>query len=182
MAENESAETAEVEETEGDEFDKDRALKTIRAQREKEKAQAAEIKRLKAIEAEVEEAKAKEAEASKGLETKLAEAEAANVELKSQLAKNEVKADFLAKAGARGYEDASLAYLAATDAGVLGELDPATGKVGVHDFDTLEEQYPALAGEAQEQRGFESGDAGVRGQRGKASVASQFNKTVRASL
>ena len=183
MAENESAEETEVEETEvEDEWDKPRAQKTILAQREKEKIDKAEIKRLRAIEAEVEKAKAEEAEASKGLETKLSEREARIKELESQAAESGVKADFLAKASERGYNDPNLAYLAAKDAGVLGEMDPATGKVGIHDFDSLEEKFPALDGEAAEQRGFGTGDAGVRGQRGKTTVGSQFNKAIRSRL
>ena len=184
MAEIESADTEaeEAEVVEEDDFDKERALKTIRAQRESEKLNKAEIKRLKAIEAEVEEAKAAEAEASKGLETKLAEAEATNAKLQSQMATNKVKADFVAKAVERGYTDLNLAYLAAMDAGILGEMDPETGKVGIHDFDTLEEKYPALEGEANEQRAFGMGDAGVRGQRGKQTVGSQFNKAIRGGL
>ena len=165
-----------------DDFDKERALNTIRAQRAKEKEQAAEIARLKAIEAEVEQAKAEEAEAQKGLEQKLAEREARIEELEAQANEVSVKADFVAKAGARGYEDPQLAYLAARDAGVLGGMDPETGNVGEHDFDKLEERFPALAGEARERRGLESADAGVRGHRGKRSTADIFNTAIRESI
>lgn len=184
MAKNESAETT-VDEAgvdEVDEFDKERALKTIRAQRANEKEQSAEIARLRAIEAEVEKAKATEAEAQKGLETKLAESQARIAELESQAAESAIKSDFITKAGERGYKDPGLAYLAAKDAGVLGELDPATGNVKVHDFDNLEERFPALAGEASEERELGTGDAGVRGHRGKTTVGSKFNKAIRGAL
>jgi len=167
-------------EDEEDAFDKDRALKTIREQRKVEKAQGKELAELRKYkEAADAEALAK-AEADKDLETKLAEAKAELKEVRAGQTSADVKADFLRVASLRGYEDPELAYLAAKAADVLGT--PKDGKVGDHDFDVLEEQYPKLASEAGDKRGFGSGDASKKGRKAGTTVNDQFNSVVRRQM
>lgn len=173
-------ETPEVKEevetpAEEDDFDKARAMDTIKKLRAIEKEHKSLLK-------EKEDAAAAEAEAQKSLETKLAEAQERIGELESKETKAAIRADFIAKAQARGYGDLELAFLAAEAQGVLGTKDPKTGVVGDHDFEALEAKFPLLAGEAEEERGFGSGDAGVRGKRPKATAASGFNDSIRGAI
>lgn len=184
MAEEESVATEEPTEEVDDlgDFDKDRALATIKAQRASEKSLKAELAAAKAAEAELAALKQAEDDAKKSAEQKLAEKDAKIASLNAQIAKTAVKADFMAKATSpeRAYLDPELAYLAAEAQGCLGSYSPKTGQVEEHNFDLLEEKYPALRGEGD--GATLTGDAGVRRVGSANNVGSQFNQAVRGAL
>lgn len=166
-----------------DGFDKERALSTIRTQRAVEKKQKAELADLRAFKADADEAEAEKEEADKDNEQKLAESNAENTDLKAQLTERDVRADFerqaIEEAGIDP-EDLELAYLAAKEQGLLGDMDPKTGQVGAHDFDTLAERYPALGGEGTGRA--LTGDAGRTGRGSTSSVGKQFDAAIRDVL
>lgn len=172
-------EGTEVEEgTQEEEFDKDRALDTIRKQRESE---AAAKERAKELEAELSKYRAadeEKAEAEKALEVKVAERDATIKELKGVIAQVHVKNDFLVKAASEGIADPDLAYLAAKEQGYLGEYDPKEGTVGDHDFEALGEKFTTFKGEGFKQ----TGDAGARGKGKALTPGEQFNQSIRARL
>lgn len=175
-ADEKAAAEAEAEESEGDDdFDKDRAMATIDKLRGIEK----DYKAMKRAQAKADE---DAAEAEKDLETKLADRDKRIEELESEKAEKVIEANFVTKAVERGYADPALAFLAAKNAGVLGSTDPKTGEVGDHDFEKLEETFSSFAGEAKEETGFGSGDAGVRGKKGKKTPASGFNGAIRGTI
>ena len=166
-----------------EDFDPERAMRTIKAQRESEEALKAELAKYREEE---EKRKRAEEEAQKTLEQKIAEREARIAELEAQAEERLVKADFISKAAARGYTDPELAYIAAAAQGVVGAADPKTGVVGDHDFDALEARHPSLAAEAEDEAdkragGF-SGDAGVRGRKAAKTPGDLFNEGVRGAI
>lgn len=166
---------AEVEE----DFDKERALRTIRSQREAEKALKSELAEAKAAQEELAAIKAAEAEKTKSAEDKLAEARATIKALENRIAEDALRRAFEAEAAERGYDDPKLAFLAAQKEGLLGKVDPKTGEVVTgHNFDKLEEMYPTFRGEG----GDITGGAGVRSKGNTQTVNSQFNRTVREAL
>lgn len=161
-----------------EDFDPERAMKTILRLRDIEKEH-------KALLAEKEAEAAAKAEAEKTLEQKLTDAQARIAELEAQAATKDVRADFIAKATAQGINDPGLAYLAAKEEGLLGELDPKTGEVGDHDFTELGNRFPSFASaddEEEEGSGGFGGDGGVRGRRTKPTAKSVFNDSVRSSI
>ena len=164
-----------------DDFDPERAMRTIKAQRESEEALKKELAEFRK---EREEREAAEAEAQKTLEQKLADREARIAELVAHQAEKDVRADFIAKAVERGVKDPKLAYLAAKEEGLLGEADPKTGVVSDHNFEALGERFPtfATADEDEEETGGFGGDAGVRGKRTKRTPGSVFNESIRGTI
>lgn len=171
----------EVEPDQGGEFDPERALATIRKQRAEEKRLKEQLAEARAAQEELQALKQAEADKQKSLEEKLAERDAEIQALKASIASGRTKEDFARQAVERGYDpgQVELAYLAAKEQGLLGKYDPKTGEVGKHDFETLEEKYPALQGEP---LGF-TGDAGRRPTGGQArTVNSAFNSVVRQSM
>ena len=160
------------------EFDSERAMKTIKAQREAEKKLKADLAEAKEKLGKFETEESAKAEAEKGLETKLAEREARIAELETSILESAVKSDFMTKAIDRGYEDPALAFLAAREQGVLGDVNKETGEVGDHDFEALEEKHPALASEG----GFNSGDGGVRGGQVGKKPDQVFNGLIRKAI
>jgi hypothetical protein len=174
---DESAETDESknEETPApeDDFDKDRALKTIRAQREEEKRLKAELAKYKAEEE-------AELEKQKSLEQKLAERDASIQQLEGRLANQLVEQSFKEEAREKGIADPELAFLAAEKAGLLGDYDPETGKVGAHNFDELSERFPTF--EPKEAGTGPTGDAGRRGGVSGKTPADSFNESVRSAM
>ena len=165
-----------------EEFDKDRALATIRAQRKVEREQKEELKELRAMKAAKEAADEKLAEADRTAEENLEASKAREAVLLDKLAAQEVRADFEREALSEEIgidpEDLELAYLAAKEQGLLGEMDPDSGLVEGHDFDKLAEKYPAIfGGDGSSQS--RTGDAGKTGRGKKSSVGDQFNKAVR---
>jgi hypothetical protein len=185
----EEVEGAEGAEEGAEDFDKERALKTIRTQREAEKRQKEEIASLKAALAEFQSQEEAEAEGRKTLEEKLADAKATIKKLEDSIQEKEqaeiaskVRNDFVEKAAERGYASPALAFLAAREQGLLGEYDPKTGTVGDHDFETLEESHDQFATEAERTGGRATGDAGTRGG-GKVNTPSKtFNDLVRGGI
>lgn len=170
---------------EDDDFDKERAMKTIHAQREVERKQKEELKELRAIKATRDEEAEAKANADRTAEEKLAKSEAAQQVLRDELDAEKVRADFERQALSEEIgidpEDLELAYLAAKEQGLLGTRDPDTGLVEGHDFDTLAEKYPALLGGGGTSQG-RTGDAGRKTTGKKNSVGAQFNKTVYDAL
>lgn len=164
-----------------EDFDPERALRTIRHQREVEKEMKARIAELEAKASKLDEIEEAEREAQRSLEDKLAAREQRIAELESKIQEDAVKAAFIQEAVSRGYEDPELAFLAAKAQGVLGQYDPKTGKVGEADLGALEERHPLLAAEAAGTR-FGAGDAGTRSRKPGSSVSDQFNATVRDAL
>lgn len=180
MAEEVAHEVEESEETE-EEFDAERALATIKKQRAAERKLKAELAEARKAQEELDKIKQAQEDAEKSAADKLAEREARIASLEAKIAEDAIKADFYRQGAERGIADLDLAYLAAKEQGLLGERDAQAGAIGVHDFDKLEELYPALAGEGRVKD--LTGDAGVRGLRGKTgTVNSQFNKAVRGAL
>lgn len=150
----------------GEEFDPERAIKTIRNQRDLEKQLKEKIRDLEA-----------KLDGAKTAEQQAQEAQQQIQALEARLAEREVRSDFETKAQER-FSDAKLAYLAAKQEGLLGKYDPESGEVSDHDLDKLAEKFPALV---KGQGPGADGDAGRgRGQGGNArTVNDQFNRIVR---
>lgn len=184
MSEENKNETPESQETDEvtEEFDAERAMKTIKAQREAEAKAKADLASVMEKLAKYEEAEQAEAEKNKSLETKLVESQSRIDELQGKILESAVRADFMQKASERGYEEPHLAFLAAKEQGVLGEVNPETGEVGDHNFETLEEKYPSLADEAEGSGGFFSNDGGVRGGKPGKKPDQVFNDLIRSVL
>jgi hypothetical protein len=174
---DESAETEENENEETpapeDDFDKERALKTIRAQREEEKRLKAELAKYKAEEE-------AELEKQKSLEQRLADRDADIQQLKGRLANQLVEQSFKEEAREKGIADPDLAFLAAEKAGLLGDYDPETGNVGAHNFDKLSERFPTF--EPKEAGTGPTGDAGRRGKATGKTAGDAFNESVRNAM
>lgn len=168
-------------EIDGKEFDPERAMRTIRQQREAEKELKAELAKYR-------EAEEAELEKKKSLEQRVAERDQRISELEGTLTELAIRGDFERKGLELGYdaEDLVLAYMAAKEEDLLGEYDPKTGEIEAHDFDTLHERYPKLAPSGDEgggQRRDRFGDAGVRSNKGNARTpADQFNDSVRKAI
>lgn len=174
-----AAEEEALEEGTEEEFDKERALATIKKQREEEAAAKERAKELEAELAKYREAEEAELEEQKKLEVKLSERDERIKALEAELAETHVKNDFLATAVDKGIADPELAYVAAKTQGVLGEYDPKEGTVSDHDFEALGDKYPSFRAEGTEQ----TGDAGTSGKRGKAlTPGEQFNQSIRSRL
>lgn len=167
-----------------EDFDPERALRTIRQQRQAEKELKAQLAEAQAKAAELDKIKAAEEEAQKTLEQKVAEREARIAELEAQISEGRQKADFVSRAAARGYIDPELAYLAAKAQGVLGEYDPKAGTVGEHDFEALETAHPTLAAQAAEEGVLKAddGDAGRRGRKATKTPNAVFNESIRGAI
>lgn len=122
-AEAEANEAAKKLEIDGEVFDPERAMKTIRTQREAEKELKAELAKYR-------EAEEAEAEKKKSLETKVTERDQRISELEGTLTELAVRGDFERAALEAGFDqdDLVLAYMAAKEEGFLGEFDPKTGK------------------------------------------------------
>ena len=181
-AEKAATEAAEAEAAakakEEEEFDPERALETIKKQRESEKAAKERAKALEEELAKYKSAEEQKAEAEKALEVKVAERDAALEAKDAQIAELHIKHSFVAKAAAKGLADPELAYLAAKEQGLLGTYDPKQGTVSDHDWDKLGEKYPSFATSAE----AEAGDAGARGKGKVTTPAAEFNKAIRGSL
>lgn len=158
-----------------DEFDKERAMATIKKQREAEAAAVAKAKELEAELAKYRTADEAKAEAEKALEVKVAERDEALKGKDAQIADLHVRYSFEREAVAKGVADPGLAFLAAKEQGLLGVYDPKVGVVSDHDWDGLAEKYPSF----KSQEGDKTGDAGARGKGATAGPADQFNSAVR---
>lgn len=156
----------------GEEFDPERALNTIRAQREAENELKEKLRKYEAAEQE-------ELDKQKTLEERLAERNARIQELEKQLAARDAAADFKAQAEEAGITDPELALLVAEREGLLGEFNPETGKIegGKVDFGKLVERHPILAGEKQERK--PTGDAGRLGGGKVLTPSERFNRAIR---
>lgn len=176
VTEEQEAATAVVE----GEFDPERAMATIKKQRESEAEALAKVKeleeRLSAYQSE-EEAKA---EAEKALEVKVAERDAALKAKDAQIADLHVRYSFIQEATEKGVADPALAYLAAKQEGLLGAYDPKEGKVSGHDFDALGERYASFR--VEESAVSKAGDAGARGKGTTMTPGDQFNEAVRQAV
>ena len=180
-----AAEEAEEKEQEaatgGDAFDADRAMATIKKQRESE---AAAIQKAKDLEAELakyrtaEEAKAEEA---KTLEQKVAERDQALKAKDAEIADLHVRFSFIQEAAALGIADPGLAFLAAKEQGLLGTFNPKEGTVSDHGFDKLAEKYPSFAA-TEDSPTAKAGDAGARGKGATQGPGDQFNQAVREAF
>jgi hypothetical protein len=165
----------------GTEFDPERAMRTIKTQREAEKELKAELAKYR-------EAEEAELEKQKSLETKLTEREQRISELEGTLTELAIRGDFERKGLEMGFdqEDLVLAYMAAKEEDLLGAYDPKTGEIEAHDFDTLQERYPKLSPSGEQDGGQNRqrfGDAGVRSNQGSARTpADQFNDSVRKAI
>lgn len=169
-------------EIDGEEFDPERAMRTIRKQRESEKQLKDEL-------AQYREAEEAELEKQKSLETKVTERDQRISELETTLTSLVVRHDFELQARNMGYDEDELvlAFMAAKEEDLLGAYDPEAGEVGEHDFETLHERYPKLApsdeGEGTYSVANRQGDAGVRSNKGNARTPSdQFNQSVRQAI
>jgi len=164
------------------EFDAERAKRAIENSRESEKKLKAKLAAKDKKLAKYLEVEEQEAEAKKSREEKLDEREAKlkTKEVAAEL--RDVKQDFVAKATERGYEDPSLAFVAAKEQGYLGSYNRKTGVVGDHDFEALEESHNTFAAEAGRSGEGATGDAGARGAGSTKTVGSQFNAKVRDSI
>lgn len=178
------AEETTVEETDealeaAEEFDPDRAMATIKAQREEEKRLKAALAEARKAEEELQAIKSAEQEAQKSLEEKVKDREAKIADLEAKIAERDVKEDFARKAGEVGISDIELAYLAAKEQGLLGEADPESGDIEGHNLDKLLEMYPALQAE-RTQDFSDNGGAGVRkATQRSATPGTLFNDLVR---
>lgn len=164
-----------------EDFDPERAMATIKKQRESE---AAAIQRAKELEAELAKYKSAEeqkAEAEKALEVKLAERDEALKGKDALIAELHVRLSFEREAYHKGIADPALAYLAAKEQGLLGEYNPKEGKVGEHDWETLAEKYPSFAASTDSPIA-KTGDAGARGKGATSTPGQQFNEAVRSAL
>lgn len=159
-------------EIDGEEYDPDRALKTIKAQRESEQALKEKLRKY-------EEAEQAAAEAEKSLEVKLADRDAEVSELRKGLALRDAADTFLAQAEDAGIADPRLALLVAKENGLFSTYDPKTGEieVGKVDFDKLVEDHPVLQGEAPGRK--PTGDAGRRTGGKTLTPGEIFNRSVR---
>lgn len=169
-------------EIDGEAFDPERAMRTIRQQRESER----ELKEALSKYREAEEA---ELEKQKSLETKLTERDQRISELEGTLTSLVVRHDFELEARQMGYDEDELvlAFMAAKEEDLLGAYNPEDGEVGKHDFETLIERYPKLApsdeGGGTYERNNRRGEAGVRSTKGNARTPSdQFNQSVRQAI
>lgn len=167
----EETEDKSTEETHEDDFDKERALKTIRAQREDEKKLKAELAKYRAAEE-------AELEKQKSLDQKIADRDVKIQNLETELSNLQVETAFKQEAREKGIMDPDLAFLAAKEAGLLAH-DPETGKVEF-DFDQLAERFPTFA--PKEGGAGVTGDAGRRGSKGKKSPGQVFNDEVRGAM
>lgn len=168
----------------GEDFDKDRALRTIKAQREAEKALKAQLAEARKKAEAYDAAEAAKAEAEKTASERLAERDATIAELRRTLDERDIKDSFKAQAADLGVDDADLdlAYIAAREQGLLGSRDPGTGEVAKHNFDRLAELFPSLfeGGGAEGPR--ITGDAGRRGKGKALEPGDIFNRTVRDAI
>lgn len=157
----------------GKPFDPERAMATIRKQRESEDALKEELAEFRAQEA-------AKAEAEKTQEQRIVEKEARILELEAALAMRDANAEFKAEAEEAGIADPDLALLVAKEDGLLGTYDPKTGKVKKHkvDFDALVEEHPVLAGSRQSGERV-PGDAARVGGKEPRTLGAQFNRAVR---
>lgn len=191
MADNSAADAAEKEGTEeqeavvdaeeSEEFDQQRAMATIKKQREAEAAAKERAKELEKELAKYREADDAKAEAEKALEVKVAERDEALKAKDVQIADLHVKFSFDKEAREKGIADPALAFLAAKEQGLLGAFDPKEGKVSDHDWDKLGELYPSFAAQESSPTA-KTGDAGARGKGVTKTASDQFNDAVRGAL
>ena len=161
-----------------DDFDPERALKTIRHQRQVEKELKARIRDLETANARLSEQEPKSGSDRQKLEDQLRERDQRIATLEAKVQTEAVKTDFIREATSRGINDPNLAYLAAQAQGAIGSYDPETGTVGEHDFDKLEQSHPLLVSGSP----TGAGNPGVRGRRPGVDAATQFNRAIRQSM
>jgi len=163
------------------EFDPERAMATIKKQRESEAALKADLKALREDLAKYKSAEEQEAEAQKTLETKVAERDLVIKDKDAEIADLHVRYSFERDALERGVADPALAFLAAKEQGFLGQYDPKAGTVTDHDWDALGEKYPSFASQEDGPKAS-TGDAGARGKGKTATPGAQFNDAIRGAV
>ncbi len=181
-AAKEAAEKAAAVQAKADEeFDKDRAMATIKDQRKAEKDLKAQLKAANEANAAYKAAEDAKADKDKDLTVRIAERDKSLEGKDAQIAGLQVKHDFLTKAASLGISDPALAFLAASEQGLLGEYDSKAGTVSDHDWDELGVRYPSfVSGEGS--GNTDTGDAGRKGRGKVMTTADQFNQAVRGGF
>lgn len=166
-----------------DDFDPQRALATIKAQRESERALKNDLKTLRAQVKTLEKEQTSKDDADKSADEKLIALESKNESLLELLAQFHVAADFKAKATEKGL-DPELGWYVAQAEGFAGEYDAVKNTVGEHDFDGLLKRFPNLRVESDEDEDEDEslGDASPRRRHTGQTPAEMFNTAIRAKL